>query len=64
MAGSGRLDLGKAISATPVRPSSSPSSRRRSNRSSPSASDSGNAISGTVEIRIDMIPAGKRATET
>ena len=30
----------------------------------PSAIAIGNAISGTVEIRIDMIPAGNRATET
>ena len=63
MPGSGRLDPGSAISATPASPSNSPASRPQPKRSVPSASAMGKAISGTAEIRIDMIPDGRRATE-
>ncbi len=50
---------GAAISATPRMPSPSPTARIGENRSIPSTSAIGKAISGTVEIRIDITPAGQ-----
>ena len=53
---------GAAISATPTSPKASPASRPAENLSSPKASAIGKARNGTVEIRIDMIPAGRCTT--
>ena len=63
MAGDGRLASGKAINATPARPRHKPSRRARVRRSVPRATAMGKDSSGMVEIRIDMMPPGKCATD-
>ena len=63
ISGVGKLVCGMAISATPIKPHNKPSKRSGCKRSMPKAKAMGSESIGMVEIRIDITPLGKCATE-
>ena len=56
---SGKLVSGPAKSRMATKPKHRPATRRQENRSIPNNKAIGKANIGTVEIKIDNIPAGK-----